>query len=464
MSKSLLAIKSFQYKNEDKINKILNHLTVIYMFFIPIKPHGNQVSFIFFAYFILLLLRGNFKKYILDSFQHPLTKAFLLFFLVHIFWLIGTEDFSNAIFKIKHSYYLLYPFFFFLFLDKRFFYRFINGFLAGVLLSEILSYSMQFHLIPWGYSINDIQFFWNELGHLKNLIIYNAIWNEPAPFLEHGFYSIVISLAAAILFFKAFLSKQEAKDKHYFSIIFFITMSFNLLFIQGRVGYVLYSCLILYLLFQYYKKNNSIIHIISLILIPLTIAIIMYNNGGAFQKRIHHTINVATNFLTTKNNAKNSSFEQRLCMAKSSINIIEKNVLFGVGTGDELLLLRKDPKNIGCDIMKRVDNVHNQYLEILMQFGIIGLIVYFNLLYQIYKYDTKNEDTNHIKILLLIAMIITGFFGYFWFLLTALYGMLLVISTNKNIIIQNKMQALNIKSFFIYIIFTLIIYIYGLVQ
>jgi len=115
--------------------------------------------------------------------------------------------------------------------------------------------------------------------------------------------------------------------------------------------------------------------------------------------------------------------------------------------------------------MEFVNNVHNQYLEILMQFGVVGFFIYLYFLYGIYKYTPETKEKQILKSITLINMILTGFLAYFWFFLTALYGMLITISTNKNTILPASYNtALTPKIVKNYFYFTIFTYFYGLVQ
>lgn len=445
----------FQVKHENNINLWLNHLLVAFMFFISIAPNGYAIDFIFTLMMLLIAMRGNYITYMKISLSHPITKAFLLLMAVHYIWLYGTTDMNWANTTLKYSHYLLYPFFFFLFIDQRFFNRFLSSFIAGALLSESLSYLMQFHLIPWGYSINNIQLPWNEIGHKFKIIFYSAINNEPAPFLEHSWYSVSISLTAVIILYKAISNKTTILEKT-IDFIFFITMSINLFFIGGRTGYVLYFILLFILLLKTYKKINSKKTTFLIILAPIVITIFMYNTGGLFQHRVDESVNVLQQ-INDKTYDMKTSVGKRLHLAECGLESIPKHFFFGVGTGDQQSYLRNNPDNKN-HIIQTTRDVHNQYIDIFLQFGLVGFLFYLNLIYQVFKFKPNDEIKDTVKLLTIVAMSYTGFLASFWYFLPVFFTSLIIISTANKDIITTKIESSNLKLIFLYSSMILISY------
>ncbi len=450
----------FQAVNENKVNILLNHLAVVYMFFVPFAPHGYAVSFIFTIAYFLLFIRGHYFKYISSSLSHPLVIPFLLMALVHYIWVSGTSDNDFANVTLKYSHYLLYPFFFFLFLDQRFYSRLITSFLIGVMLSEGLSYLMQFNLIPHGY-IYTLHVPWKS-SHLA-ILFYGFMNGEPSPFLEHSWYSVLLAVSSSIFFYKGLNSCT--RNIKMINFLFFTTISINLFFIGGRTGYILYFLLILSIILKTTGKKTSLKIIFSSFSVPLIIVFFMYKFGGIFQHRIDNTINAIVSMKTANNLSSTSdySFNDKILKAKASIQLISENFLFGVGTGDQLSELRSKPENINNPIQKYRD-VHNQYLDIFMQFGVIGFAFYIYLLYKIARYRIADQEQNALKTVALIAMIFVGFLGSFWYFLPILFTMLIIISTTDKNIITDKVEQPSSKVIFGYISMILLSYTIGILQ
>lgn len=116
-------------------------------------------------------------------------------------------------------------------------------------------------------------------------------------------------------------------------------------------------------------------------------------------------IMVAYNFYSNHQVSNGSSVFQRLEYIKASLNIIKKNPLIGIGTGDI--------SNAFNDYYEETDSKlseenrlrsHNQYLAITVAFGIVGLLWYlFSLLYPL---SVKN-NRNYLYIVFLFIMLMS---------------------------------------------------------
>jgi O-antigen ligase len=77
------------------------------------------------------------------------------------------------------------------------------------------------------------------------------------------------------------------------------------------------------------------------------------------------------------NQGENTERETRVKLWKSALPIIKENLVVGVGTGDvEDQLQASYKKN---DILSK-SNIHNQYLDYLMRYGLVGLLVFLSIL------------------------------------------------------------------------------------
>lgn len=453
-------LKNFQCENQNKINLLLNHLAVAYMFFVPFEPHGYAVSFIFFLLYLLLVIRGNYLYYLKISLSHPLVITFAFMMLIHYLWLIGNTDVNGAKDTLKFSHYFLYPFFFFLFLDQRFYPRLLASFLAGVMFSEFLSYLMQFNIIPHGYSqIFDVP--WKKSG--LEIIFYSSISGEPSPFLDHTWYSILLAVTGSIFFYKAFNALSRSHKA--FNFIFFTSISINLFLIGGRTGYLLYFILIATIMFIMIRKKASFKMLLTGLILPLMVSIFMYEAGGLFKTRVDQTMNSITTITTVNDfsNTADGSFNEKYQKAQAAIRLISENFFFGVGTGDQVSELRSKPENIHNPI-QRYRDVHDQYLDIFMQFGLIGFSFYLYLLYKIYRFKARDEEKNIVKTIALLAMIFSGFLASFWYFLPVLFTTLIVItSANKNIL-TNEVKQADTMLIFKYSLLIVLSYIVGILQ
>jgi O-antigen ligase len=122
------------------------------------------------------------------------------------------------------------------------------------------------------------------------------------------------------------------------------------------------------------------------------IANVEFVGNFGFKARLYNLFFEIFMFETTAG-IKGSSAIQRLELLKNALNVIYKNPVFGVGTGDvadelasELVLRKSELQNSGM-------RTHNQYITFIVSFGFIGFsLVIFSFIYLLF-YGIKKNDT-----------------------------------------------------------------------
>ncbi len=85
--------------------------------------------------------------------------------------------------------------------------------------------------------------------------------------------------------------------------------------------------------------------------------------------------------------------DERGNLWKSAIHVIDKNIILGVGTGDlKEELLKEYNKNANVQRLSFSYNAHNEYLEILLENGIIGLILFLSIMAWIFFISLKKKN------------------------------------------------------------------------
>lgn len=447
------AIQNWQQGFEHKANLALNHIFIIYAFFLPISVDGYSRSFLFSLILFITLLRGNYLHYFKYAFSHPIVISFFIYAGMHYLWLIGTDNHQWAERMLDQARVAFYPLLFMSFLDKRFALRIISGFLLGMMVSELISYAIHFNLIPWQFIIPDVNYPWKS--HAKDVLFYSAHSSiDPSPFLHHSFYTAALALSAAILIYRL-LREPFERYLQILSAIFIATMTLNMLIIGGRIGYLLYIILLATLMIILYKKSalKPLFIALSVLIILFTLA---YSRNGLFTQRIDQTMSTIQSLYKDSRNF-NSSFGMRLGVWYYGADVIAQNPLLGAGTGDQMDQLRnKIPKEHAY--LKSMIDMHNHYFQIFMQFGIMGMIILFNLYYQIYAYDTKDEELNGIKTLLLISMLVTAVTATYWHFYLPFYVLLITTVTAGNQTLRSEIKPTSFKLLSTYALLVIISY------
>jgi len=391
-------------------NKFLNNLFVLYMFFLPLT---GPTSTVYFLILFLFLIRGDMLNNIKVSLSNPVVFSFFLLFCVSIIWMIGTNNLENIPIELKRMKIFLYPIVFFSFLRPQYVPKAILAFMLGMLVSEITSYAIFFHIIE--------------------PIFYKGYANfDPSPFLHHSHYGLLLAITAGILFYRLI----ESNDKPILKIttfIFFTTVTINIFITGGRMGYVLYVISIFTILIMHKTKIYKTILITAVL--SITVFTLAYNFSPLFQKRFQHSTHALQNLNTA--HPFNSSLGARLGLMYYAEPTIKENFFFGVGTGDHLESVYAEIKKENKDLfLLSVPHFHNAHLVILVQFGLIGLLIWLNIFYQSLKYKQENHFMTSILSLIIVLLFFNSFLAAVFqvqiaAILTALMTTLLVYTKQK---------------------------------
>lgn len=390
MTANALFIKMKEQVNQQNINLWLNHLFIIYMFFLPLSRKARVSTFVIIL--ILFFVRGDIINHIKTALKNKVILAFSLYGLIHIIWFAATgfSNYEYAISLLKSSLYYFYPIIFISFIDYKFVSKALTAFLFGVLYSELYSYSLALGFIPIEYS------------YYKNI-------NDPSPFFHHIHYGLLLAISLTLIFYNYFILKLSNLQK-VFLTVFFFSASVNLFITGGRIGYLLFVVLLFVASIRLIKKNL----ILYIALLTLFISIVLasaYQFSGIFQKRVNetiHTLELLSNF-DQDDKFYHTSFGNRLALWELSFYSIKDNLFLGSGTGQQMIEIRSESKklNKNSDIANRIGHTHSEYISLLLQFGLIGLFIYLNIFYQILNY--RHEDYHQKSFLLFIGIAISIF-------------------------------------------------------
>jgi len=458
MSISINNIK-LRFFNENSINLLLNHLAVVYAFFLPIGYAGYARSFIFSLMLILILFRKKYFYYFSKSFKNPIAIAFFLYTAMYYIWLIGTEDIKYAHWTLHYMKLGFYPLIFYTFLDNRFTTRIISAMIFGVMISEVVSYLMFFEIIPWEFKLENISLPWKS--GLTTIGFYKPIhFHDPAPFLSHEIYGPLLALSVTILSYNL-INKNTSLIIKFASSIFILTMTSNIFIVGGRMGQLLFFIMILSLYFVHSKKASLKTFLMTCLFL-ISVFTIAYSSNGIFKKRFDETVSTITNTFNGPINF-HTSMGERLGLWYYSIDKIKENLFLGHGTGDQMITVRSNIPDKDAHL-KIMPTMHNHYFDIILQFGLFGLFIYFYLIYQIIKFDTKNKAYNHIKLYIIFVIFMISFTSILFLFFMALLSFIIPVLTANKDILKNNIEPIDIKLFTKYFIFSLFSYTYEQLQ
>ena len=374
----------------DEINiKIVNILAVIYLFSLTVsyKISGTLIYIILFIF----LLNPKVGTYLKNSLKNSFVQAGLLYLAVILIWFIGTHDLSFAITQLKINKFYLLPILFFAFIRVEYFKYYVLAFILGAIVNFVWTYLMFFNIID---------------NHYSNLIINQS---------EHAF---LIFLTIISLFYR--LVKYEDKLVYKILIIFIILLLSSNVFLLKKTQIVSYV-IVLFVAFIYlYRKDIVKILILSLTFLSIFLIGINFLFPTVKYELLHELDGVQK---AIQKQDFTNSMSARLGVAYYSLQVIEVSPIFGYGTGDHAYEVKKAINNselknidsksydilIGTLITGKHVTLHNTFLQVLVQYGIIGLLIFLNIFYQILKF-TRGET--NIYSLLIVSSVTIAFLQF----------------------------------------------------
>ena len=364
-------------------NKIYFYTILLFAFFMPLSRAAISLFTILLP--IIWLIEGNFKNKI-DYIKSNKVLVSIIFFVgfstLSILW---SENIKFALNIFRLNMYLFTIFVIATSLKKKYINNIITAFLAGMFISEIIAYGVVFEL--WQFK--------------------HATATTPSPFMIHIDYSVYMAFASILLLYRLFSDTYTAKEKLFIGL-FFLTVTGNLFLSTGRTGQVAYIFAIFVMFILHYKL--TIKSIVLSIITFIVIFVSAYNISNSFNVRVHASIDDVKKIV---NMDFTGSFGIRVAYWITTFNIIKENP-FGVGLGDYKIAVKNELKQNDYDIFaNRVKEFlpkhhpHNQYLLVLLQTGWVGLILFFNLIYQLIKCKNEDKELNDTKLLFTVIFFIS---------------------------------------------------------
>ena len=250
-------------------------------------------------------------------------------------------------------------------------------------------------------------------NYLLNKKLYDSLILESKPLsieFGYGIYHIQFSIILAItIIFGVFSLYHFFKQKNFnnlFWIVLFLVF-FNCIFIHilsARTGLLaLYIGLTVFILQLF--KNTPIKHKIRLSILSICLPILIIFVSSSLQNRIINTFE-DIKVVWYNANANDYSFAMRVKAWKNSVDVIQNNIIFGVGIGDAEAVLFQNFEKVDASILpQNRRNPHLQFLESWVQSGILSAILFLLILvYSVFKFKLqKNWLLLSISLLLLIA-------------------------------------------------------------
>jgi O-antigen ligase len=156
----------------------------------------------------------------------------------------------------------------------------------------------------------------------------------------------------------------------------------------GRAGQVMFFVMVAILIFQFFDRQRVKALFSIVVFIPL-VFFTAYKTSPLFHDRVVLGVNSIIEY--SQNTNYKSSIGYRLIFAENSWELIKKNPIFGVGTGDFPEEYKKI-NSLNTPSLPNITNPHNMYILVLSQLGLLGLFSMLTMVY--YQIQLSFKENN----------------------------------------------------------------------
>jgi O-antigen ligase len=225
----------------------------------------------------------------------------------------------------------------------------------------------------------------------------NYFFGVDFAYSQHPTYLAMYVLLSIFIAFESFFQFKSRSGVRILWLISGIILLTSLYFLSSRAGIV--SALVLIPIYLIVKiktmKRWRLSVLIIVVSVPLLMVSFLNNKRMKFYLQEETKTTMVDKFL----------LDNRVPIWKSAILVIKHNPIIGVGAGDASLEIQKEYKDAGYTEMYYDNlNAHNQYLEVLVASGLIGLVILITILSYI-VYQVHSERNLLFGVFILIILI-----------------------------------------------------------
>jgi O-antigen ligase len=334
--------------------------------------------------------------------------ALLMFFGLHLFCLLYTDNIDSGFFDVETKLsFLIYP----LFMTNNF------NYIAPKL-----------NWIFWAFILGVLAASLSCLGHsLYLFVFYDApfqyfTYTDLSIFMHPSYFAMYVSFALVILFF--LFTSSPKKLKYLISVLIVYLGVFSFL-LSSKSGLITFVFIFVTGIFFIMKKSLKSFLILSVLIGVLGLVLLRNDRFIQFKNVVIEQFSVSD----TKHTNATESSNERLTIWKTSLTVLKENWLFGVGAGDVKYVLNKRYPSSFAVGKEKLFNAHNQFLETWLATGIIGLLILIFMLIWPFYLGIRNKDFLSIgfSMILMVNFMVESvlnsqagilFFAFFFMLVT----------------------------------------------
>ena len=367
---------------------ILNFIYILFAFTLPLSRASAPIATVLIV--LVFIFSPAQRRRIGEIWSMPAARWIIIFVSYYFLSLLITTTPGHSGEQWKEGLRYLLPYLYLLpasimavTLKRRYLAMVLSAFLAGMLVSEILSYLIFFDI-------------WEK----KRFLVSDM---NPTPFMHHIQYSTFLALTALILLDN--IMREKDRWHQIFYILFFLAISATLFLINGRTGQVAFLIGLFVLAFAQFQNK------LKALAISMLLAILVVGGAYILSENFRGRVAVAKSDIVNmleKNNYQ-TSLGYRVGVTILSLPLIEKHLLFGTGVIDTMQLIREGAcKCFANDYwLKRANHLQNQYLQVLVETGLIGFSILLIMFYFIARIPIRLQGYRNLKLIFVSIYLFT---------------------------------------------------------
>ncbi len=394
-------------------DKVYFYLLLVFAFTTPLSRAA--VSFFIVVFPLIWLIEGNYRAKLEQIKSSPVLLSILVFILFELLSILWSDNLDLALSYARMYSYLICLFVLATVVKKEWTHKAVNFFLYGMLVSEFFAYLIFFDI----YAIK---------GQPPEY---------PSPFMFHIDYSIFLAFTSILLLNRIF-SNSYTRKKKLFIFLFFATVTINLFISTGRTGQLAFLVALFVSIIIHFKL--SVKSLLFFALLSASIFYGAYKTLPLFETRVNQAV---SDIKLWRSGNYQSSWGLRALFWVISSEVVKEHPLLGVGLGDyreatKAFFSKSDcPIHLSKSLQEWCEDTHfhNQYLMVLVQSGIIGLVLLLAIFFYLYRLRIKDPEIKEISILFTTVYLVSFiaeplFMKQFPLVLFVLFGGLFIASAS----------------------------------
>ena len=319
-------------------------LPLLLAFSLPLSTSVISVAALLIL--LLWLVEGNFAGKGREIMANPVCLALLAYLGLYLVGLLWTDNMAGGMAMLNKQWKLTLMPVFLTTVRYDWRRRYVAAFVAGMGVAVLLTYLAWFGLLHY----SDITP--THLTHGTFHVVYN-------PMLALAIYLVLHEI----------LWGGRGRTARLGLAVLAALMILDMFITEGRTGQLVFFVLMALLLIQGLRRHLLLAVLLCLVLLPISF-VAAYRLSPMFQQRVDQVRSEIAAFEVNPD----TSVGLRLLFWRNSLEIIRAHPLFGVGTGD-FQDAYAQVNRVRSPAMVATDNPHNQYVLVLCQFGLPGLVL-----------------------------------------------------------------------------------------